>query len=63
MIDGLNSSSGKCEQVPGFGDRYCGAGYAATDNRTIVIFVLWCVGFVALSFAWLMTSGRARPSR
>jgi hypothetical protein len=62
MINGvINSSSGKCDQVPGFGDQSCGTGYVEISHKTTLIFLVWCLGFIVLSFAWLMTAGRARP--
>jgi hypothetical protein len=66
MIAGVNSSS-NCEPYPtgNFfepGTAYCGIESEIRGGQTMA-FLVWCVGFVVLSFAWLMTSGRARPQR
>jgi hypothetical protein len=62
MIAGLGSSSPSCYAFPTAGDAYCGIQSEIEGGQTAA-FLVWCVGFAVLSFAWLMTSGRARPQR
>ena len=57
MIAGVNSSPEGCAgHFAGIG--YCGP--PEPRNGQAVVFLVWCLGFIVLLFAWLMTSGRAR---
>ena len=60
MIAGVNSPPEGCAETwPGIG--YCGPSEPASGQA--VAFLVWCVGFIVLLLAWLMTSGRARVQR
>jgi hypothetical protein len=60
MTAGAGSSSPNC--FPAGPGGYCGI-QSEIDGTQTLAFLVWCVGFVVLSFAWLMTSGRARVQR
>jgi hypothetical protein len=60
MMAGLGSPSPSCDMF-GTGAN-CGI-QPVIEGGQMAAFLVWCVGFVVLSFAWLMTSGRARVQR
>lgn len=60
MIAGVNSSPEGCaDPLPWV--EYCGP--PELGHGQAVAFLVWCLGFIVLAFAWLMTSGRARVQR
>jgi hypothetical protein len=63
MIAGVNSSPESCAgPFPSVvGVEYCGP--QELGNGQAVAFLVWCLGFIVLLFAWLMTSGPARVQR
>ena len=62
MVAGDTSLHGRCSPFASVPAAYCGIQSEITSGQ-MAAFLLWCVGFVALSFAWLMGSGRARVQR
>jgi hypothetical protein len=59
MISGDRSPHGRCVPFDGAPTAYCGI-HAEIGAGQTAIFLVWCVGFIVLSFAWLMSSGRPR---
>jgi hypothetical protein len=61
MLAGIGSPDATCPAFNVAGD-FC-APPGQIGGGQAVVFLIWCVGFVVLAFAWLMTSGRARVER
>ena len=61
MIAGLGSSTPNCNAFPAPANSPCGI--EEIEGGQTAAFLVWCVGFFVLAFAWLMSSGRARVQR